>query len=69
MIKKYILTNLSNNTVSVLMQKFNEQGEQVGSNWRRAYFNDEKGRQQVEKEIPSPQKNAILGVWVTQPTL
>ncbi len=64
---KYTLTNLTDKSVSVLKQNFNDDGVQIGRNWRRAYANSEEGRQKVEAEVPSPQKEAIFQVWGSEP--
>ena len=67
--EKYIIDRLTDKSVSVLKQKFTEEGEQVGSNWRRGYINSERGRQKVKDELPSPQQDAILQVWGDEPTV
>ena len=66
---QYTLTNLTDKSVSILKQKFTEENEQVGKNWRRAYVNNKRGRQKVKNELPSPQKDAIFEVWGDEPTV
>ncbi|MBU5254188.1 hypothetical protein KQI46_20050 [Lysinibacillus capsici] len=71
MIEKYILDNLNQNSVSVKKQTYilyKEQQYPIGEIWRRAYVNSDLGRQQVLKELPSAQINAILAVWGDEAT-
>ncbi|MBL3731543.1 hypothetical protein JIN86_18300 [Lysinibacillus sp. HST-98] len=71
MIEKYILDNLNQNSVSVKKQTYilyKEQQYPIGEIWRRAYVNSDLGRQQVSKELPSAQINAILAVWGDEAT-
>ncbi|WP_026702870.1 hypothetical protein [Salibacterium aidingense] len=64
------ISNLTSNSVSILKQKFTEDtDEQVGSNWRKAYVNSERGRKNVSDELPSPQQDAIFTVWGDEPTV
>ena len=69
MIEKYTLDRLNDKSVSVLKQKFTEDGEQVGKKHRRAYVNSEKGRQKVKDGLPSPQKDALFQVWGDEATI
>ena len=69
MIGKYTLDRLNQDSVSVLYQKFTDEGEQLGSSARKAYVNSIRGRQKVKEELPSPQKEAIFSVWGDTPTV
>ena len=69
MIEKYTLDMLGANSVSLLYQKFTEQGEQVGQNHRKSYSNSEQGRVKAEDEIPEPYKSAVFAVWGSEPTV
>ena len=41
----------------------------IGEPWRRAYANSERGRAQVQAEVPEPYLSAIMAVWGDAPTV
>lgn len=70
--EKYTLDMLTRDSVSVKKQQYvimDDKEYPVGQPWRRAYINSEKGRQQVQEEVPSPYKEAIFSVWGDTPTV
>lgn len=72
MIEKYTLDNLNQDNVSVSKQTYIDYMGQlypIGEIWRRAYVNDDIGRQQVINELPIAQVNAIMAVWGDEPTV
>jgi len=72
MIEKITLDMLTENSVSIKKQKYIvDNGEEypVGQPWRRAYVNSERGRQQVQEEVPEPYRSAIFAVWGDTPTI
>ncbi|KYG91492.1 hypothetical protein A0U40_00660 [[Bacillus] sp. KCTC 13219] len=72
MIEKYTLDNLNQDNVSVSKQTYIDyQGQQypIGELWRRAYINNNSGRQQIVNELPQAQVNAIMAVWGDEPTV
>jgi len=72
MIEKITLDMLTENSVSIKKQKYIvDNGEEypVGQPWRRAYVNSERGRQQVQEEVPEPYRSAIFVVWGDTPTI
>ena len=63
---------LNENSVNVKKQQFIEQNGgiyEIGQPWRKAYINSEQGRQQVQEEVLSPQKEAIFAIWGESPTV
>lgn len=74
MIKEKIvhLDELTQDKVSVVKQKVivveNVEYPMEGI-WRTAYINSERGRAQVEKEIPEPYLSAIMSMWGDSPTI
>lgn len=72
MYEKYTLDMLTQDSVSVKIQKYVEvEGAEypIGEPWRRAYVNSAAGRAQVEAELPEAQQNAIFAVWGDTPTV
>lgn len=72
MIEKITLDMLTENSVSIKKQKYvvyNGEEYPVGQPWRRAYVNSERGRQQVQEEVPEPYRSAIFAVWGDTPTI
>ena len=70
--EKIILDMLTLNGVSLKKQNYIIEGGQsyeVGQPWRRAYVNSERGRQQVQNEIPEPYLTAIMTIWGDTPTV
>ena len=72
MIEKYTLDMLTQDSVSVKIQKFTRiDGEEyeIGQPHRVAYMNTITDREQIINELPEPQKNAIFAVWGSEPTI
>lgn len=71
MIEKITLDMLNEKSVSVKKQKYviiDGQEYPVGDPWRRAYVNNEDGRQQIQDELEEPYLSAVMAVWGEQPT-
>ena len=72
MIEKITLDMLNEKSVSVKKQKYvtiDGQEYLVGDPWRRAYVNNEDGRQQIQNELEEPYLSAVMAVWGEQPTV
>ena len=69
MVAKYTIFKLNAYTVSILIQDFDDKDNQIGANFRKGYSNSENGRVELENEIPSPYKDAILMMWGEEPTV
>jgi len=72
MVEKIIIDMLNQDSVSIKKQKYivvDGQEYAIGESWRRAYINSEKGRQQVQEEVPKPYRLAIFAVWGDTPTV
>jgi len=70
--EKTIIEMLTQDSVSIKKQKYivaDGQEYAVGEPWRRAYINSEKGREQVQTEVPEPYLSAIMTVWGDTPTV
>lgn len=70
--EKYIIDMLTQHSVSVIKQRvmeFDGVELNVGEPHRKAYINNEKGRLEVEQELPLPQASAIFSVWGEVATL
>lgn len=68
---KYTIDQLTNTSVSIKTQKYIvEDGVSydVGSPHRKAYINSERGRFEVENELPIDIQNAIFSIWGDEPT-
>lgn len=64
--EKITLDMLTQDSVSILRQKFIELGgveTQIGSNIRNAYTNDETGREILRNTLPEEYYNAVIAVW------
>ena len=64
--EKITLDMLTKDSVSVLRQQFltfNGEEMQVGGNIRKAYMNDESGREQLRKVLSDEYFNAVMAVW------
>lgn len=71
-IEKITLDMLTQNSVSILKQKFIEiDGEetQVGNNVRNAYMNCVSDRTLIETLLPEDYYNAVIAVWGDAPTV
>ena len=70
--EKTIIEMLTQDSVSIKKQKYivvDGQEYAVGEPWRRAYINSEKGREQVQTEVPEPHLSVIMTVWGDTPTV
>lgn len=66
---KITLDMLKNDSVSILKQTFDDNGNQIGYNERRAYINTPKTRELLKKELPEDKYNELLEVWGDTPTM
>ena len=72
MIEKIALDMLTADSVSVKTQRYADiEGQEypIGQPHRKAYINSEKGRDEVQSELPEAQKTAIFAVWGDAPTV
>ena len=72
MIEKITLDMLTQDSVSLKKQNHTVvDGKEypIGEPWRRAYANSERGRAQVQAEVPEPYRSAIFAVWGDTPTV
>lgn len=72
MIEKIILDKLTQDSVSVKIQRYivvDGQEYPIGEPYRKAYVNSVSGRQAVENEVPEPYRSAIFAVWGDEPTV
>ena len=71
-IEKITLDNLTENSVSVLTQRFadlNGQTVQIGENHRTAYINSEYGRIELKDKLQEPYLSSVMAVWGENPTV
>ena len=71
-IEKKTVDMLTNESVSILTQKFIEVDgveTQVGENHRCAYVNSESGRIKIQKEQPKEVVNSVFAIWGNIPTI
>lgn len=69
---KITLDMLTQDSVSVKTQKYVEvEGVEypIGEPHRRAYVNSDRGRADVQNEVPEPHRTAIFAVWGDTPTV
>lgn len=66
---KITLDLLNENSVSILTQEFNEDGNQIGDNMRQAYMNTERSRIELQQELPEEKYQELLAVWGDEPTV
>lgn len=69
MITEYVLNHLDKNKVDVRKIDKTNEGVQIGSVWGRNYINSQRGREEVQNELPQAQQNAIFAVWGDTPTV
>lgn len=70
--KKITLDSLSFNSVSLKKQEYVVvDGVEYTKDLphRKAYLNSEKGRIEVQSEVPEPYLSAIMSVWGDSPTI
>lgn len=63
------LDALCADSVSILRQIFDEDGNQVGDNIRRAYMNTTQSRAELQQELPDDKYQELLAVWGDEPTV
>jgi hypothetical protein len=63
------LDMLTQDSVSILRQTFDEDGNQVGYNQRNAYMNTEKTRELLKEDLSEDKYNELLAVWGDAPTV
>ena len=72
MIERITLDMLTADSVSVKTQRYTTVDGQeypIGQPHRKAYINSEKGRDEVQSELPEAQRNAIFAIWGDTPTV
>lgn len=67
--QKITLDMLTQDSVSILKQEFDEEGNQVGTNIRRAYMNTEQSREELQQELPEEKYQELLEAWGNEPTV
>lgn len=66
---KITLDMLNQNSVSILVQEFNEYGKQIGYNRRCAYMNSPQSREQLKNDLPEDKWDELISVWGDEPTV
>lgn len=56
-------------SVSILKQEFDEDGNQIGYNQRNAYMNTAQSRSELQQELPDDKYQELLSVWGETPTI
>lgn len=65
--EKITLDRLTKDSVSILKQQFDENGQQVGLNFRCAYMNSESSRAKLQEELPQDKWNDLISIWGDKP--
>lgn len=65
----FTLDLLNENSVSVLKQNFDDEGNQIGFNQRNAYANTKEDREYLKEELPEDKYEELLRVWGDTPTI
>lgn len=68
-ITRITLDRLNIDSVSILRQTFDEDGNQIGYNIRNAYMNTLKNRELLKEELHEDKYNELLKVWGDTPTV
>ena len=63
------LDMLNQDSVSILKQEFDENGNQVGYNIRKAYMNSLNSRKELQQELPEDKWQELIAVWRDKPTI
>lgn len=63
------LDMLTQDSVSVKKQEYNDSGETVGKPHRKAYINSASGRDEVRAELEQQYQDAIFAIWGDTPTV
>lgn len=69
MIEKITLDCLMSDSVSILKQEFDDEGNRVGDNQRNAYMNTAQSRAELQQELPEDKYQELLAVWGDKPTV
>lgn len=56
-------------SVSILRQSFDDEGNQTGYNQRNAYMNTERSRAELQQVLPEEKYQELLAVWGDKPTV
>ena len=67
--EKITLDRLTQDSVSILTQQFDDDGNQVGTNVRCAYMNSPSSREKLQKELSKDKWNELIAVWGDKPTV
>lgn len=69
MTEKISLDCLTPDSVSILRQTFDEDGNQIGYNQRNAYMNTAQSRSELQQELPEDKYQELISVWGEVPTV
>lgn len=69
MVEKISIKELTKNGVTVVREKFSNNGERIGSAWFRGYSNSLEDRASLENEVSNPFQTAIFTIWGDEPTV
>jgi hypothetical protein len=72
MSEKISLDMLTTDSVSIVKQKYTVvDGIEypIGKQWRRAYVNSDRGRNQIQNDVEEPYKTVIMTMWGSEPTV
>lgn len=69
MIEKITLDCLMSDSVSILKQEFDDEGNRVGDNQRNAYMNTAQSRAELQQELSEDKYQELLAVWGDKPTV
>lgn len=67
--EKITLDRLTQDSVSILTQQFDDDGNQVGTNVRCAYMNSPSSRESLHTQLPEDKWNELIAVWGDKPTV
>lgn len=56
-------------SVSILRQEFDDEGNQIGYNQRNAYMNTAQSRSELQQELPEEKYQELIAVWGETPTV
>lgn len=68
-LEKITLDMLTEDSVSILRQEFDEEGNQVGDNMRCAYMNTKQSREVLQQKLPKDKYSELIEVWGDTPTV
>lgn len=67
--EKITLDRLTRDSVSVLKQEFDEDGNQIGYNQRNAYLNTSQSREELQKILPEEEYQELISAWGDNPAV